>query len=1507
MPPDRSRSRRLALACLVCLAQCVGGFAQASADRVVALDEASLEHALSPVLARVAPGANSVRDASTAVLPTPDGGSDTYVLTPVPVMAPELQARYPELRSYEGFRQNLPHERLRATYSPSGGWRLAYGGAAAPRAVVYAETRLGVAKPDRTYRLRLADELRPSPHSCGFAETLPNQPLPQTSPKRTSAQGVPTPDHSPGPTAEALAAPQALRRYRLALTCTGEYARAVGGATPTKASVLAAMVTAVNRINEVYERDLGITFELVANNDALIFLDPATDPYDNADADALLRGSHTEITRRIGTAGFDIGHVFATGGAGLATLASVCDPRHKGQGATGISNPANDFFYIDYVAHEIGHQLGATHTFYNSCSNNRSNATAFEPGSGSTIMAYAGICAPNVQNRSDDYFHAGSLAQVRTVLAGTGSCAQSVPSDNEPPVITAATAPPEFYYIPTATPFLLEARATDPNGDALTYAWEQMDNAGTAPQPPAAANVDGPLFRSLAPTSSPRRVFATVAGQYATLPSVARDLNFRLTVRDNRRPAGATASHDVRLRTVPGAAAFEVLDVATDTTAQGYGTQEITYRVGVTRQAPIGADRVDVFLSPDRGLTYSDTLAVGLPNTGSLSVTLPNVDRSGRLVVRGHGNVFFAVSRGTLTIQQSSTPTLLLSTRVRQFETCVGERLLRDTLRGEGVLGFSESVRLRASGLPAGMSVAFDTLPQNPGFVSPFSVRVDSGVAAGEYRIGFTAIGVSSGRSFGSAALTVTVVGTPLAAPTQVSPADGSRLSVPTVGFALHRAEGVPTTRLQLSRLPKFVTPLVDTVLATAEASVPNLDPGVYYWRAAGTGDCGDGPWSDVRSFQVLDLVDTVLSDLRPVVISNGTAADYEQRVTVPTARPIYRYEVSAAVTHVWVGDLSATLRLPDRTTRKLFGQPSGGDCAGSDLAVTLSDQAAATADQLANTCGREVPSISGRFRASEALGAGLPESLPGEWTLVVRDNAPDDGGRLERFDLRYWVRRGAASAAAVISDTLFARTAARTVVPAAKLRVTDAGVAAREVVYVLRVAPRSGKLYRAGAALSATDTFSQASIAAGRIAYQSDSARAADSIVFDVLVGRAEFFPHQVLTVSVGATVEALGLGAASVARPACAADASGVVVLDASGGVAPYRFGVGSGALQASERFADLVPGAYEFRVVDARDSVRWLSYTLGARNPFAVAVEGSRVRVTSDGSVSRAEPRYSFDGGTSFSTDSVGYVYAVGTARVVVRLGSCTFEFPAAVTRPLTVSAGGYRFCPGSIDPDWANVCLDGGVGPYAVTFSPAMQVFQRNGGGGGCDSIYALLPTTDDTAYTVTITDRLGATASATAPIVNPKKPDIRVTQRGNWLTVAIEGNGGPYVYGLRGQQFQESNVLNVTGAGPFDVLVRDRFGCVYVYERVTATSGPGASVDWRVYPNPTRGQLTVEFDAPTAVGALTVRNVTGQVVLRRPGEELFAKTVLDLGALPAGYYVLELRTDAGTVSRAVVKE
>ena len=449
------------------------------------------------------------------------------------------------------------------------------------------------------------------------------------------------------------------RTYRLAMACTIEYAAfhitaaGLGGGTlaQKKAAVLSAMVITMARVNGVFEKDMSFRMNLVANNDLIIFVD--SDSFDNSNtANALLNQSQTVIDATIGSANYDIGHTVSTGGGGVAQLNSPCGSG-KARGITGQGSPVGDPFDIDYVPHEMGHQWGGNHTQNNAC--NRNSTTAVEPGSASTIMGYAGICAPNVQSNSDAYFHTVSISEMTTFISGTGgTCAVATANGNAAPVANAGID----YTIPKGTAFILKGSGSDANGDALTYCWEQTNNQ-TSTQPPTQTATTGPNFRSVSPSTSPNRYMPTLASvvtnvlnpTWEVVPTVARTMNFALTVRDNRTPNGGQTKRDDMVLTVANVGPFLVTSPNTAVSIVGNVNQTVTWDVAGTTANGINCAKVDILLSTNGGLTFPITLLAGTPNDGSQAVTIPNLPgTTNRIMIAGSDHIFFDISNTNFTI-----------------------------------------------------------------------------------------------------------------------------------------------------------------------------------------------------------------------------------------------------------------------------------------------------------------------------------------------------------------------------------------------------------------------------------------------------------------------------------------------------------------------------------------------------------------------------------------------------------------------------------------------------------------------------------------------------------------------------------------------------------------------------------------------------------------------------------------------------------------------------------------
>lgn len=457
---------------------------------------------------------------------------------------------------------------------------------------------------------------------------------------------------------EQSSAEGALKKYRLAMACTTQYAAFhvnaaglnAGTVAQKKAAVLAAMNVTMTRINGIYERDLSLTMELIPNNKDIIFIE--SDDFSNNNPHALINQSQSVIDDVIGFNFYDIGHTVSTGGGGLAQLYSPCSI-NKARGVTGISSPVGDPFDVDYVSHEIGHQFGANHTFNNSCSGNRNNGTAIEPGSGSTIMAYAGICPPNIQGNSDAYFHAISLTEIRNFTTGWGSCYENINNGNSRPIITSLSN----YTIPKNTAFVLKGNASDDDNDALTYSWEQT-NPQISTQPPLPTNLSGPNFRSLPPSNFPDRYMPSLSNvlqgnltpTWEVVPNTNRTMSFTLTVRDNNLNGGEFDRANMTV-TTSNAGPFKITSQNSTENWETQSQQTITWDTAETTQAPINTSHVNILLSTDGGLNFDYTLASNTPNDGSETITAPNITTSNaRIMIEAVDNIFYAVNSASLTI-----------------------------------------------------------------------------------------------------------------------------------------------------------------------------------------------------------------------------------------------------------------------------------------------------------------------------------------------------------------------------------------------------------------------------------------------------------------------------------------------------------------------------------------------------------------------------------------------------------------------------------------------------------------------------------------------------------------------------------------------------------------------------------------------------------------------------------------------------------------------------------------
>ncbi len=581
----------------------------------------------------------------TLSIPNENGVLESFRVYENSVLDPALAARYPEIKSYIGIGIDNPTATSYFSVSPLGFKAMTLS---ADKAAVFIEP---ISQDLTTYTVyRKSDKVRSlNAFECSVID--------EVAPQVDQSTLRPNADDS------------TLRTFRLAMSCTGEYTAYFGG---TKALALAAINNSITRCNGVFEKDFGVRMVIIANTDLVIYTSASTDPYAAASSMSQWNSQlQSTLTSVIGEANYDVGHLFgATGGGGNAgCIGCVCVNGSKGSGYTSPADgiPSGDNFDIDYVAHELGHQFGANHTF--SMSNEGTGAN-MEPGSGSTIMGYAGITSQDVQPHSDAYFHAISIQQVTNNIKAK-TCQTNTATGNAVPTANAGLD----YTIPKSTPFMLTGSGTDANGDALTYNWEQFDNAAStatgASSAASATRTSGPTFRSYNSSTSPVRYFprlqsvlagaTTTAGTEITveaLPSVARTMNFRLTVRDNRAGGSANNSDDMIVTVNGTAGPFTVSAPNTAVTYAGNSSQTVTWNVAGTTANGVNCANVDILLSTDGGLTYPYTLVAATPNDGTQAVTIPNLaGTTNRIMVKGTNHIFFDVSNANFTITNSAPDT----------------------------------------------------------------------------------------------------------------------------------------------------------------------------------------------------------------------------------------------------------------------------------------------------------------------------------------------------------------------------------------------------------------------------------------------------------------------------------------------------------------------------------------------------------------------------------------------------------------------------------------------------------------------------------------------------------------------------------------------------------------------------------------------------------------------------------------------------------------------------------
>ncbi|MDO6604073.1 zinc-dependent metalloprotease [Arenibacter palladensis] len=909
------------------------------------------------------------RNKASKIVSFPDENGDLipFVVQEASVLSPELSKKYPQIKSYVGRGLNNEKDRVRFSVSQNGVQSM----------IVYGESK------NATYMQKVSDsDNEYIVYNRKDAYMMNTNFICET----TSLI-----EKDKGPTALKLVAGQVLRKFRVAISATGEYTEFHGGTVP---DALAAINATITRVNEIFETDLGISLEIVANTDEVIYTDKDTDPYGtNLNSEV-----QNTLTTVIGAENYDVGHLFQKdqNGGNAGFIASVCIDSRKGSAYSSALIPQGDIFDLDFVAHEMGHQFGANHTW---SFESEGTLVQAEPGSGTTIMGYAGISGNNnVALNGDDYFHYYSIFQISEYIKTT-SCAQEISLLNTPPEIV----PTGNFTIPKSTAFRLRGNATDADiDDILTYNWEQINDGIVTHNTFGPTNLSGANFRSLKPTVTPTRYFprlsSIVSGNltqtnpnvnttWETVSSVERELDFALTVRDNSLGGGQVASDLVKVTVIDNAGPFVITSQAINEIYTAGTRQEVTWDVAKTNQGPVNTQKVDIYFSANGGASFPIKLADSVPNDGQQDILIPGfATPTGRIMVSAHDNIFLAVNAADFTITSSD---IVLNFAQLQHEVCQGNDLIVP-FNYQTYNGFSEEATFSATGMPPGLTVDFSPTSTmvNDTLVNITFSNTDL-VTPGNYPISIVA---TSENVTKEVVIDVKILETTFADVVLQLPTNGSTSARIASQLEWESNSSYTSYDVEIADDAAF-TNIIDsaTVIFNYYLATDLAEETTYYWHVKPKNSCGEGTFGPAFSFTTLELNCALESakDL-PITISTTGAPTITSTITLLNDLPVADINVNLDLTHSFLADLEVTLISPAGTRVILVSNSCGGN---QDILATFDDSAEAF------ICGT-TPAIQGTVRPLGSLAAFNGESTYGDWILEVKDIAASDGGSLNAFSM---------------------------------------------------------------------------------------------------------------------------------------------------------------------------------------------------------------------------------------------------------------------------------------------------------------------------------------------------------------------------------------------------------------------------------------------------------------------------------------------------------------------------
>ncbi len=1003
-------------------------------------------------------------------LPMPDGSLEQFVVWQAPVMESELAARYPAIKSYKAYQKSNRTIFARFSIGPNG----FHGAIRTDEGMVYIDPYSAgdVNNYMVYYTSDHIDESLKDRALCGTDDSFQ---VHNTSKAKWGTRR--------------LGDKMELRRYRLALACTGEW----GAVRGTKEKALADMVAFVERANIVFETELGLTAVLIAKNDDLIFLDGTTDPYNNPNQGLSLVGQNTSVLNvRIGSGTYEIGHVFSIcNDVGGVAAGNICTPS-KGAGVTCHNSPSISNGIVLVFNHEIGHQMTAAHTF-NNCPGQEGQLSdsGYEPGGGSTIMAYPNACGTsNLGGGRDDYYHVISLDEMLSFTNSEGAdayeCAEKVDINNFIPVITLPYT--DGFSIPKSTPFFLKASAEDANGDIMKYNWDQFDNQTSSPLGAPVGNA--PIFRSLKPTTNPARYFPNVSrilnGQFTDktelLPTYGRELTFRFVVRDNNPLGNASVWDEMKFRVADNAGPFRLTFPVLDYKLKIGDKLNVTWDVANTNIAPVNCKFVDIYLALNNSLDFDSEnlklISKSTPNDGQETIIVPNTETiRARIVVKASNNIFFTNGLYNSRIDLPTVPSFFMDVAESSKNACLPESVTYD-FSTVGFSGLTEKVSFEIiSGLPEGAVATFVKNEINAGENTQLNINLENVTGTADYEIMVRSY--IEGIDTIERVIRLGITSTDIDHVALLSPVDGISGVGPTQNYNWDNKPDAVSYNLQVATSPAFNTEKIviniETIGNSFNSNTFLEKATIYYWRVRASNSCRGGQWSDVHAFNTESLNCAIVKsgDLTINISQSGTPK-VEAIVNVFNEGAISDINIkNIRAEHQWSGDLVAYLTAPSGKEILLWSRKCGSS---KGLYLGIDDQ---------SNEYFQCPVNTGRiYRPESPLSAFNGENMKGNWTLRLEDKASGNGGRLQNFDLEL-------CANIVLNPPVLTRNEILKIHPKDTrdidrilLLSEDINNSAAELKYILVKAPSKGVLTVNGSPVDGGSQFTQDDIDKNKVKY---------------------------------------------------------------------------------------------------------------------------------------------------------------------------------------------------------------------------------------------------------------------------------------------------------------------------------------------------------------------------------------------------------------------------------------